>query len=269
MIANDGWNSVFIENHDNPRSVSRYTDDRTPETRDLGCKLVALMQTTLSGTPYVYQGQEIGMKNFPTKWDISEYKDVESQNFWEKSKEMHKGDQAAIDKAKRVLQRKARDHARTPVQWTADKATHGGFSPAGSKAPWMRAYEDDLAECNAELATSNKDPSKMTVFQFWQRGLASRKAHKDAFVYGGFALADDPACLDAFAYLRTATPGSGESDWLVVLNYTGRELTYTPPKQASVKRWVAGNYTPGAPEKPTAGAAVVLRPWEGLLGECA
>lgn len=70
---NDGWNSIFCENHDNPRSVSRYTDD-SDEYRELGAKLLCLMQTTLSGTLFVYQGEELGMRNVPASWSPDEYK---------------------------------------------------------------------------------------------------------------------------------------------------------------------------------------------------
>jgi len=83
MIDNDGWNSVFCENHDNPRSVSRYTDD-SDKFRELGAILLCLMQTTLCGTLYVFQGQELGMRNFPPSWSTEEYKDIESQNYWQK-----------------------------------------------------------------------------------------------------------------------------------------------------------------------------------------
>ena len=83
MLERDGWNSIFVENHDQPRSVSRYTDD-SDEWREYGAKLLCLMQTTLAGTLYVYQGEEIGMRNVPASWDISEYKDIESINFWKK-----------------------------------------------------------------------------------------------------------------------------------------------------------------------------------------
>ncbi len=95
MLDHDGWNSLFLENHDNPRSVSRYVSD-TPEYRTLGAKLLALMQTTLSGTLFVYQGEEIGIKNMPPEWDVSEYKDIESVNFWTKSLDQHKGDEKSL-----------------------------------------------------------------------------------------------------------------------------------------------------------------------------
>lgn len=73
MIDNDGWNSVFWENHDNPRSISRYCDD-SEKYRELSAKLLAMMHSTLSGTPYVYMGQELGMRNIPKSWAVEEYK---------------------------------------------------------------------------------------------------------------------------------------------------------------------------------------------------
>jgi glycosidase len=83
MLERDGWNSLFVENHDQPRSVSRYTND-SDKWREHGAKLLCLMQTTLAGTLYVYQGEEIGMRNVPESWGSEEYKDIESMNFFEK-----------------------------------------------------------------------------------------------------------------------------------------------------------------------------------------
>ena len=83
MIERDGWNSIFCENHDNPRSVSRYTDD-SDQWRDYGAKLLSLMQSTLAGTIYVYQGEELGMRNVPPEWSPEEYKDIETINYWKK-----------------------------------------------------------------------------------------------------------------------------------------------------------------------------------------
>ena len=83
MVKRDGWNSIFLENHDNPRSVSRYVDD-SDAFRDRSSKLLALMQTTLSGTLYVYQGEELGMRNVPASWGAEEFKDVESVNLRKK-----------------------------------------------------------------------------------------------------------------------------------------------------------------------------------------
>ena len=97
MIEKDGWNSVFIENHDNPRSISRYADD-SDENRDKSARLLALMQSTLGGTLFVYQGEEIGIRNCPKDWDIAEFKDIETINYWKKVQELGiKNGRAIID----------------------------------------------------------------------------------------------------------------------------------------------------------------------------
>jgi oligo-1,6-glucosidase len=83
MVDNGGWNSLYCENHDQPRSVSHFCDD-SEEYRGYGSKLLCLMQATLCGTPYVYQGQELGMRNVPASWGPEEYKDIESVNYWKK-----------------------------------------------------------------------------------------------------------------------------------------------------------------------------------------
>lgn len=256
MIANDGWNSVFIENHDNPRSVSRYTDD-SDEWRETGAKLLALMQTTLSGTPYVYQGEEIGMRNIPGTWDIAEYKDVETLNYWKKMQTMYKGNSVRLQEARQVIDRKCRDHARTPVQWSA--GPNAGFSDV---KPWMRV-NDDFKTINAESQRSNTDPNTMSVYQFWKRGIENRKANKEVFVYGGFEALDEDH-PQVFAYLRTS---KAHGSFFVALNFTRDTVEWQVPEKASLERWVAGNYTAGKPDKPVSGT-ITLQPWEGLLGQC-
>lgn len=81
VITERGWKSLYVENHDQPRSVSRFCDD-SDEYRDMGAKLLCIMQTTLTGTLYVYQGEELGMRNIPPDWPPEEYKDVESVCYW-------------------------------------------------------------------------------------------------------------------------------------------------------------------------------------------
>lgn len=83
MITNEGWHALFCENHDQPRSVTRFCDD-SDEYRSAGAKLLSIMQTTLPGTLYVYQGEELGMRNIPTSWGPEEYKDIESVNYWKR-----------------------------------------------------------------------------------------------------------------------------------------------------------------------------------------
>lgn len=258
MVERDGWNSVFCENHDNPRSVSRYTDD-SDEYRTYGATLLALMQTTLNGTLYIYQGEELGMRNFPKSWDpLKDYKDIEAINFWKKSLDLYGDSPKELAKQRKVLERKARDHARTPMQWNA--GTNAGFTDEGVK-PWMRV-NDDYQEVNAENQLS-KESEELSVWKFWQRGLANRKMHKDVFIYGDFETVG-PESEEVFAYVRTGTE-SGK--WLIVLNFSGKEVDWPLPVGVKVEGWMAGNYTKGKPDKALE-MSIALRPWEGLLGKC-
>lgn len=266
MLAHDGWNSVFLENHDNPRSVSRYTDDSDAH-RAHGAKLLALMQTTLSGTLFVYQGEELGMRNVPPSWDPSEYKDIESINFWRKSQALYADNPQRLAAERKVLEVKARDHARTPMQWNS--AANAGFC-AQSVVPWMRV-NDDYTTINAEIQLASPPPSSLdsdgnlSVYKFWQRGLSNRKAHSDVFIYGSFEAVSSPSDEEIFAYLRTSQAGGGK--WLVVLNFSAKDVRWEIPGEVEVDEWVAGNYMAGKPE--LGGKGVVgLRAWEGVLGRC-
>ncbi|KAL1638224.1 hypothetical protein SLS56_000032 [Neofusicoccum ribis] len=264
MLDRNGWNSVFIENHDQPRSVSRYTDD-SDQWRGYGAKLLCMMQTTLAGTLYVYQGEELGMRNVPPSWDPSEYKDIETINYWKKMNDLHKGDQAQINEARRVMQKKARDNARTPMQWTAE--AHGGFSPSLAPsvgAPWMRV-NDDHAACNAAQQTGHDAAAdgQLSVFQFWQRGLAQRKRHKDVFVYGDYAPLGEPHEA-VFAYRRW----SDADAFVTVLNFSGEDVAWDIPADAKIRRYVAWNYGASEPDEGLATQGTLrLKPWMGLLAE--
>lgn len=260
MIERDGWNSVFIENHDNPRSVSRFCDD-SDRWREKGAKLLALMQTTLSGTIFVYQGEEIGIRNMPKDWDVKEYKDIESINFWKKTLDTYgKDNKKELDNARMVLHKKARDHARTPMQW--DDSPNAGFCPKGVE-PWMRVM-DDYTTFNTEAQMKASVEDDLSVWQYWQRGLANRKAHADVFVHGDYQTVDFAEKGNVFAYTRT---GKESGKWLVVLNLGGQEVGWTLPSGLSIDGWMAGNYTQGKPSKANAGK-IDLKPWEGLLGKC-
>ncbi|KAL8643301.1 MAG: hypothetical protein Q9228_000108 [Teloschistes exilis] len=258
MIERDGWDSVFIENHDNPRSVSRYADD-SDKYRSYSATLLALMLTTLNGTLFVYQGEELGMHNFPESWDpLKDYKDIEAINFWKKSLDLYGDNPEQLAKERKVLHRKARDHARTPMQWNA--GPNAGFADEGVK-PWMRV-NDDYREVNVEKQLSDNSEG-LSIWQFWQRGLANRKAHKDVFTYGDFELAG-PDSEEVLAYIRT---GKKSGKWLVVLNFSGKEVQWDIPADLEVEGWMAGNYMKGKPDKALQ-TCIALHPWEGVLGKC-
>lgn len=259
MIKHDGWNSVFCENHDVPRSVSRYTDD-SDQHRFNGAKLLSLMQTTLSGTLFVYQGEELGMRNIPQEWDIeAEYQDIQTVNFWKNVQHLYGHDQDYLAYWRANIVKLARDHARTPMQW--DDSPNAGFCENGIK-PWMRV-NDDYQTVNAELQMKHQSPDELSVWQFWQRGLQNRKEHADVFVYGEF----EPVEVDSesiFAYVRTGEKGG---KWLVVLNFSGNASQWTIPGKLHVKVWVAGSHSKGRVEKSLSGA-MELWAWEGVLGQC-
>jgi oligo-1,6-glucosidase len=173
-----GWNSIFIENHDNPRSVSRYTDD-SDQLRNKGAKLLALMRTTLSGTLFTHQGEEIGIRNAPREWDIeTEYKDIETINYWKKCKALYSDDEERLSHGRKVIHMKARDHARTPRQW--NRGPNAGFCTENVK-PWMRVM-DDYHTINAEDQMKVQDESQLSVWQFWQSALLHIKKHKSSFM---------------------------------------------------------------------------------------
>ncbi|KAJ4344806.1 uncharacterized protein N0V89_012550 [Didymosphaeria variabile] len=194
-LSPDAWTTVFLENHDQARSITRFTSD-APEHRVAGGKLLSLMMCALSGTLFIYQGQELGMTNFPLSWDMSEYKDVDSSNYYKMVAQRSGNDPQKLAEAKASLQHLARDHARVPMSWST--APSNGFSPADSKAePWMRPLEDAQV-CNAEQQRGDK----ASVLAFWKRMLALRRQFNDLLVHGEFDDLDE-SNPDLFIFSKT------------------------------------------------------------------
>lgn len=187
----DAWTTAFCENHDNGRAVSRFGDTSTPELWLKSSKTIALWQATLTGTLFLYQGQEIGMTNMPASWGIEEYKDIESSNFYAEAVES--GDEQRVKATMHGLQILARDHARVPFQW--DDSPNAGFTSEDAK-PWMRVH-DDYRSINA--ARQSKDPA--SILSFYKHVLKMRKQYRDIFVFGSFKLLD-PTDEHSFAYVK-------------------------------------------------------------------
>ncbi|OTA63358.1 glycoside hydrolase family 13 protein [Hypoxylon sp. EC38] len=187
----DGWTTVFCENHDNGRAVSRFGDCSTPELWRASAKTIALWQITLTGTLFLYQGQEIGMTNMPAAWGIEEYKDVESLNFYAEAVESK--DPRRIGDTMQGLRILARDHSRIPFQW--DDSPNAGFTGKGIKT-WMRVH-DDYRKINAAKQRAEPD----SILSFYKKVLRLRKRYKDLFVFGNFRLleAEDEAI---FVYVK-------------------------------------------------------------------
>ncbi|KAM0483547.1 hypothetical protein ACHAPX_002038 [Trichoderma viride] len=204
MYDNNGWNALYLENHDQPRIVSRFAYDE-PEHRVASAKLIAVFHAFQAGTPFIYQGQEIGMTNVPKEWPIEEYKDVDCVNHWNSYKDSPDEDLKRLVKAE--YQKKSRDNARTPMQW--DDTPQAGFTT--SDKPWMRV-NDNYKEVNAASQTDRR----RSVYHTYRLILEKRKQYTDIFVYGSFELIDEPN-EKIFAYKRRAT--SGETA-LIVCNFS-------------------------------------------------
>ncbi|GMG20050.1 unnamed protein product [Ambrosiozyma monospora] len=177
----DAWSTFFLENHDQPRCISRFGSDK-PEFRTVSGKMLATLLVASTGTLFIYQGQEIGMVNLPRSWDIKEYLDIQSINYW--AAFLANNPNATEEEKSKLMDNinlLARDHARSPVQW--DSSVNGGFSTAGAKAqnPWMR-INDNYKEIN--VANQTNDPD--SVLGYYRKALKVRKQYADPLVYGEF-----------------------------------------------------------------------------------
>ncbi|KAJ4152491.1 hypothetical protein NW754_004287 [Fusarium falciforme] len=242
----DGWNSVYMDNHDSGRSLSRYGSD-LPEYRKDAAKMLAVYLGTLSGTLFLLQGQEIGMANAPESWTIDDYIDVEGLNYY-KSELDKRGPGADMSDVMREMRLKARDNGRLPMQWNADK--NGGFTK-GSK-PWMRV-NDDFSDWNVAQQENDED----SVLAFWRQVLKLRQQEKDVFVYGRFdILPEYERSEQLFAYTMTSYDGRVA---LVLLNFSQEEQNVELEGYTGWKRLLGKNA-----ETFKAGG-VELKPYEGVV----
>jgi glycosidase len=175
---------------------------------------------------------------------------------------MYPNDPVKLDHARHILQRKARDNARTPVQWTA--GLHAGFTSSTCK-PWMRV-NDDYTTVNAEAQVANPNPTQGTfsVHAFWKRALELRNKHKDVFVYGDYEVLD-PEHEKVVAWKRW----SEKDGWVFVGNSSGEEVVWDGLEVAGVQveKWVTGNYDERDLDGKERSGIITLRPWEGSLGK--
>lgn len=153
------------------------------------------------------------------------------------------------------------------MQW--DDGPNAGFCPP-SVTPWMRVMDDHkTVNAAAQMAASaaDADADVLSPWQWWQRALRDRKAHRDAFVYGDF---EDLSTghETVYAYARTSSTDGGER-WVVVLNFSGAEATWALPEGWTVASWVATTYGKGEAGGVAVSGEVTLKPWEGLLGRVA
>ena len=241
-LAGQAWNSLYFSNHDQPRSLSRFGDDRE-EYRTVSAKMLATCLHMMQGTPYVYQGEELGMINcpFPT---IDDVRDIESINAY---REMTESGKITPDDMMRFIRLRGRDNARTPMQW--DDGENAGFTDG---TPWIMV-NPNYKEINAKQQTADPD----SVFHYYKKLIALRKA-EPVIVYGSY----EPYRQDdenLYMYIRRQE----DVKLFVVCNFTDREQTVTLPEDFAEGRVLIANQESVCVQHEMTlgayGAAVILR----------
>ncbi|CAG7969569.1 unnamed protein product [Penicillium salamii] len=232
MYENKGWNALYLENHDQGRSISRFASEK-PEHRALSGKMLATFLGLQSGTPFIYQGQEIGMVNLPETWHIEDFRDLEAINFWNELIQNTPGDDELHDRSMREMRLKSRDNGRLPMQWGPGK--FADFS-SGTVKPWI-GPNNDYHKWNASSQVSDSS----SIFNYWAMILSLRKACVDVFVYGSFKLIDE-SHEELFVYAR-----SFEKTTAVVLaNFSEKDVEWSVPVDVTSVlgqgKLLAGNY---------------------------
>ena len=231
-LAGEGWNSLFFNNHDLPRIVSRWGDP--VNYRVESAKMLATMLHGMQGTPYIYQGEELGMTNL--KLPLEQYVDVEIHNLFRDRTAEGYSPEAVMES----IWARGRDNARTPMQWTAGE--NAGFTTG---TPWL-SINPNHATVNAEAALADPD----SVFYHYQKLIALRKRHK-VFRDGSFTLLC-PQDENVFAYTRDTE----QEHLLVVCNFSGNEQPFAVPEAFENAQLLLSNY----PDR-----TEVLRPYEAYM----
>ncbi|MCV9877399.1 glycoside hydrolase family 13 protein [Brenneria izbisi] len=239
MAGQYGWNTFFLSNHDNPRAVSHFGDDR-PQWRVLSAKALATIALTQRATPFIYQGDELAMTNYPFQ-KIDDFDDIEVKGFWQ---DFVKTGKVKADEFLANVKQTSRDNSRTPFQWS--NADNAGFT-AGT--PWLR-INPNYKEINA--TDQIKDPD--SVYNFYRQLIAIRQA-TPALTYGAYQDLD-PNNNDVYAYTRTL---KGEK-YLIVVNFREQPISYSLPDASPIKKTLleSGMKThvqPGA-------TRLELQPWQ-------
>ncbi|MED1088709.1 alpha,alpha-phosphotrehalase [Bacillus paramycoides] len=237
-----GWNALFWCNHDQPRIVSRFGDDG--KYRNESAKMLATAMHMLQGTPYIYQGEEIGMTN-PNFRSIEQYRDVESLNIYDIKQEEGLLKEEIIE----ILKQKSRDNSRTPMQWNEE--VNSGFT---TNTPWISVAEN-YKEINVENALNDKE----SVFYHYKKLIELRKTY-DVITEGKYDVLDKNH-PKIWAYTRTVN----NELLLVINNFYGEEITYSAPVNVQLdgmkQEVLLSNYGDSSKEINN----LVLRPYESIV----
>ncbi len=238
-LEGKAWNSLFLGNHDQARSVSRFGND-SPEYREVSAKMLVTCLHMMQGTPYVYQGEELGMTNCPFE-TLEDLRDIESINAFH---ELTGSGKVTPEDMMQYIRLRGRDNARTPMQW--DDSANGGFTTG---TPWIMV-NPNYREINAKAEQEDPD----SVFHYYQNIIGLRKK-EPVMVYGSYQLLE-PDSETLYVYTRTL----GEEKLLVICNFTSDEETYRIPEEFAEAGVLISNYHREQPEK-----EIVLQPYEALV----
>ena len=240
MQEGHGWNALFWCNHDQPRTVSRFGDEEKYWKKS--AKMLAAAIHLMRGTPYIYQGEELGMTNAHYT-SISQYRDVESLNYYKILLKQGKTEKEALE----ILAARSRDNGRTPVQWSDGK--NAGFTEG---TPWLEVTAN-YKDINAEKQIKDKD----SIYSFYKNLVALRK-DKDVISKGTIEFFEKEN-EDVLAYRRTC----GEEELIVLNNLTGKEIAVPAEAAWTEYRKLVGNY-----EGVQSGSGcITLRPFETVALE--
>ncbi|MFC6347832.1 glycoside hydrolase family 13 protein [Vagococcus carniphilus] len=235
-LGDQGWNSLFWNNHDLPRVVSRWGNDK--EYRVESAKAFAILLHMMKGTPYIYQGEEIGMTNYPVS-SIDEVEDIESVNMYHERLSLGFTKEEIITS----INGKGRDNARTPMQW--DKTENAGFTTG---TPWLHVNPNHK-EINVESALEDKN----SIFYTYQKLIQLRKDNP-IVVWGEYELQE--TADKVFSYVRTYE----NKTWLVVTNLSNEEQAFKT--DAKIKEVLIENMA-----TPKDISNLTLKPWQAFAVE--
>ncbi|MBN8209248.1 alpha-glucosidase [Bacillus sp. NTK071] len=216
-----GWNSLYMENHDQPRSVSVFGDDETYRVES--AKMLAAWLHFLQGTPYIYQGQELGMTNVYFD-SIEDYEDIETLNMY-REEVMEKGKHP--EDVMKAIHKKGRDNARTPMQWTDDN--HAGFTTG---TPWLKVNAN-YPDLNARKALSDEN----SVFYFYQKLIRLRKEYP-VIIHGDYCL-----LLEEHENLYVYSRSYKNTTLLLAANFSAETSHMTLPEKFNGGKILVNNYS--------------------------
>lgn len=243
LALEEGWNSLYWSNHDQPRAVTRFGDEK--DYRVKSSKMLGTLLHMMKGTPYIYQGEEIGMKNVPFE-SITNYRDIETKFFYS---EMKKANESSKYIAESIYL-KSRDNARTPMPWNGNEDDGYGFSEAD---PWIE-HSPDNDKINVEDALKDKD----STFYHYKKLIELRKKY-DIIIEGNYKLIDS-GDSSIYSYVRQLD----SKKLIVICSFSTQNTSFELPNELSTENYhlLLSNYENSST---VLNDRLMLRPYEALV----